>query len=517
MGATRNDAFMASEAVKPGGVRVLRNAHVIDPAQGIDCVTDVAIADGRILSVGEDAARLDVEALDLTGLYLSPGWIDLHVHAYGTLGFADPDSIGVYQGVTSFVEAGGPGIDTIDEFAALLPDRLVTGLYAGPYIRPIGIVGLNFIEDDVRTLNSIAVTRWMDWVQDHPGLVRYIKVGAFGNIGSGPLKLGKGLAEILSLPLYVHIGEYETRPNQPVTTEDAFKVVEAGDIVTHVYHGNLGQILDERGRVQPFVRDAARRGALFDIGFGGYNFAWSVAEKAFAQDLRPHIISSDLQQFNVMGPVFSLANVMSVMLRLGMSLNEVITAVTERPAKALSLDDRAGSLKPGLPADITIFRKETGEFDLADCYTQTRKADTRLVPVMAFKAGQRIDCDLPRAQDERNWFMQIVEDRVPSAVDRLKPRQLEFLAALKKILAAIDWEIYAAKRLNLDKAVELQGAVHRALVACPLPLGEALHAIYDCFIENPFTMQIGLFLVRLERSFALKRFDEVLSRRPLAA
>lgn len=510
-------ATMANEAANGGGALVLRNAHVIDPAQGIDRVLDIVIAEGRIVSVGTDAVPPDAESVDLVGHYLSAGWIDLHVHAYGTLGFADPDSIGVYQGVTSFVEAGGPGIGTIDEFAALLPDRLVTTLYAGPYIRPIGIVGLNFIEDDVRTLDSIAVTKWMDWVQDHPGLVRYIKVGAFGNIGSGPLKLGKGLAEILSVPLYAHIGEYETRPNQPVTTEDAFKVLEAGDIVTHVYHGNLGQILDADGRVQPFVRDAARRGALFDIGFGGYNFSWSVAEKAFAQDVRPQIVSSDLQQFNVMGPVFSLANVMSIMLRLGLTLKEVIASVTEHPAKALALVDRAGSLKPGLPADITVFRKETGEFDLADCYTQTRKSDTRLVPVMAFKNGRRIDCDLARAQDERNWFMQIVEDRMPVGVDRLRPRQIEFLAALSKVLATIEWQIYAAKRLNLEKALELQGAFHRARELCPLPLGEALHAVYDCFIENPFTMQVGLFLVRLERAFALRRFDEVLSRRPIAA
>ena len=496
---------------------VLRNAHVIDAAQAIDEITDVIVDDGRILSVGKNGAPPDAESLDLSGLYLSPGWIDLHVHAYGTLGFADPDSIGIYQGVTSFVEAGGPGIGTIDEFAALLPDRLVTSLYAGPYIRPIGIVGLNFIEDDVRTLDSIAVTKWMDWVDDHPGLVRYIKVGAFGNIGSGPLKLGKGLAEILSLPLYVHIGEYETRSDQPVTTEDAFKVVEAGDIVTHVYHGNLGQVLDDTGRVQPYVRDAERRGALFDIGFGGYNFSWSVAERAFAQDLRPHIVSSDLQQFNVMGPVYSLANVMSVMMRLGMTFNEVIAAVTERPAKALRLDDRSGSLKPGLPADITVFRKEDCEFDLADCYTQTRKGNSRLEPVMTFKRGERFNCDLFRAQDERNWFMQIVEDRVPISAERLSPAQLQFLATLRTTLESIEWEIYAAKRLNLEKAIQLQQAFHHARQSCLLPLGEALRAVYDCFIENPFTMQIGLFLVRLDRSFALKRFDDVLGRRPLAA
>ena len=60
--------------------------------------------------------------------------------------------------------------------------------------------------------------------------------------------------------------------------------------------------------------------------------------KAFAQDLVPHTISSDLQQFNVVRPVKSLANVMSAMMRIGLPLKEVIDRVTRNPAKAVRLD-----------------------------------------------------------------------------------------------------------------------------------------------------------------------------------
>jgi dihydroorotase len=87
---------------------ILRGAHVIDPKQGIDAIADVVVANQRIEFVG-DASHVDGEVLDLTGHYLSPGWIDIHVHTYGTLGFSDPDAIGVYQGVTTFVDAGGAG------------------------------------------------------------------------------------------------------------------------------------------------------------------------------------------------------------------------------------------------------------------------------------------------------------------------------------------------------------------------------------------------------------------------
>ena len=72
------------------GIRVLRGAHVIDSSQGIDRVVDVAIENGKIRSIGE--APPGAEIIDVSGSYLSPGWIDIHVHVYGTLGFADPDS-----------------------------------------------------------------------------------------------------------------------------------------------------------------------------------------------------------------------------------------------------------------------------------------------------------------------------------------------------------------------------------------------------------------------------------------
>ena len=116
----------------PAGITILRGAHVIDKAQGVDRVADVAIRDGKIHSVGGEAPA-GAEIIDVSGSYLSPGWIDIHVHVYGTLGFADPDSIGICQGVTTFVEAGGPGIDTLDEFAALTDGRTRTRLYVGPY------------------------------------------------------------------------------------------------------------------------------------------------------------------------------------------------------------------------------------------------------------------------------------------------------------------------------------------------------------------------------------------------
>jgi dihydroorotase len=498
------------------GVLVLKGAHVIDPAQGIDRVTDVTIAGGRIRSIGDAPPDPAAETIDLSGRYLSPGWIDIHVHVYGALGFADPDSIGICQGVTSFIEAGGAGIDTLDECCALFENQTSTRLYLGPLLTPFGLVGFNHEEGDPRELGEMSIAKWLEFIAAHPGLLRYLKINAHGYGSAGSIKIGKGLGEIVGLPLYFHIGEFQnTTPEHPLA-DDAFRIAEAGDIITHIYHNHLGRIVDSDGTVLPAVHEAARRGVIFDIGFGGYNFDWTVAEKAIAQGIAPHIISSDLQQFNVTGPVHSLANVMSVCMRLGFSPAEIIDRVTAIPARVLSMTDRAGRLRPGMPADITVFEIERGDFTVTDTMRQTRKAEARFVPVMAFKDGRRFDCDLGRCLDERNWFMQIAEDRLPPTVDRLSTAQREFLRALAAGLAGVDWKL-TSRQVDLVKARELQDVFHRVRTQHALSIRDGLTAVYDSFLDAKFTMQIGLFLIRRERVFALKRLNEAAGNRSIAA
>jgi dihydroorotase len=488
---------------------ILRNAHVIDPDQGIDRICNVLVADHKIAAIGEVDSAPGVDELDLQGSYLTPGWIDIHVHAYGALGFSDVDSIGIYQGVTSLVDAGGTGITTLDEFMALVRDRSETNIYAGPHIHPLGILGF---EAGGRGLHRIEIERWVEWNNQHPGVLRYLKASAYSLPTAGPLYIAKGVAEILGLPLYQHIGEMAHDADNPRVVEDAFRVAEAGDIIVHVYHNNPGKVLDRDGNVQPFVRDAQKRGVLFDIGFGSMNFAWSVAEACIAQDLLPDFISSDLQQFNIVYPAHSLANVMSLFLKLGLSLGQVIERVTANPAKALKLTDRAGSLRVGQIADITVFKVESGEFELFDCYKRARTGTQMIRPLMAFKAGQRFDCDVARGERESNWFMQIAEENIPSRAAQLSPQQRKFLGHLHSVLDDIEWNGYSENLLNVQYAYQIQDAFHRVLRASGLPLRDGLQAVYDCFLEQTFTVQVGLFLTRLERAFVLERLAAVAKR-----
>ena len=181
------------------------------------------------------------------------------------------------------------------------------------------------------------------------------------------------------------------------------------------------------------------------------------------------------------------------------------------------MTDRAGSLKPGLPADITVFRVNSGEYDISDCYTQSRKAEKQIEPVITFKNGKRFDADMAMGQEESNWFLQIAEDHIPERAGALSAAQRDFLNSLAARLSSTTWEVSNAERLDIEKALELQDMFHRERSAHGLPLKDALHAVYASILDQPFTMQIGLLLVRLEQPFAVDRLREVSGKRPLAA
>jgi dihydroorotase len=73
---------------------LLKGGHVIDPANNIDGVMDVGIASGRIARVASSIADADAQRIvDARGLYVTPGLVDIHVHAYAGTGMK-----GAYSG-----------------------------------------------------------------------------------------------------------------------------------------------------------------------------------------------------------------------------------------------------------------------------------------------------------------------------------------------------------------------------------------------------------------------------------
>ena len=155
---------------------ILKGGRVIDPAQGLNKIADVAIADGKILSVGEVEDTGSAEIIEVSDFIVTPGLVDIHVHAYGSLGFSHPDTIGIDQGVTSYVEAGGPGPDTFKEYKAVMDGATVADLYCMLWFRPIGLVGVGHIEGDIRSLMTWDLPRWMDLIAENRDEIKYLKM-----------------------------------------------------------------------------------------------------------------------------------------------------------------------------------------------------------------------------------------------------------------------------------------------------------------------------------------------------
>jgi dihydroorotase len=60
---------------------------------------------------------------------------------------------------------------------------------------------------------------------------------------------------------------------------------------------------------------------------------------------------------------------------------------TATPAKVLRIEAIAGSLKPGMPADVSVLELISGSFKLADATGLSRIGEQAIVPIATVKAG----------------------------------------------------------------------------------------------------------------------------------
>src|SRR5207248_6934098 len=110
--------------------------------QGFDGRYDVAIKDGRVAAVARDIpADQAQEVVDVSGKIVTPGLIDLHVHAYwgGTFWGVDVDPVAAQTGVTTSVDAGSSGSDNFRAFRHFYMDRTVSRLIGYLNISAIGL------------------------------------------------------------------------------------------------------------------------------------------------------------------------------------------------------------------------------------------------------------------------------------------------------------------------------------------------------------------------------------------
>ena len=96
---------------------LLKGGRVIDPANNVDGLFDVAIVGRFIALVDKDiSSALSLRVADVTGLIVTPGLVDLHAHFYGYSAAVHPDAHCLPEGTTTAVDVGGSGHLTFDDF-----------------------------------------------------------------------------------------------------------------------------------------------------------------------------------------------------------------------------------------------------------------------------------------------------------------------------------------------------------------------------------------------------------------
>ena len=327
---------------------LLKNAVVFDSTAGLRGVRrDIAIRDGIIVAVREAIDPGEAgEVHDLAGKYVSAGWIDIHVHAYGGLALRDVQMVGVLQGATTVVDAGDFGTATFEDFATLMQDSVADVL---GYIH-VDATGIPYTALQAADYRGIEADALIDLIERRRDLIRGVKLGALGDMPFHNIEIAKSVAARAKVPYYMHIGEVNHFPAKRSLTQRALALLTEGDIATHIYTNDRGRIIDEEGRLAPEVREAQKRGVIFDIGYGVGNFSYAIAERALDEGILPDIISSD-QNSLCSGVRADLPAAMSRFFVLGMDVADIIHKVTAAPARALALD-RVGTLAPGSKADL---------------------------------------------------------------------------------------------------------------------------------------------------------------------
>jgi dihydroorotase len=374
---------------------LLKGGRVIDPATGTDEVTDVLVTDGQIASVGQSDSPDPIHrVIDATGLIVTPGLIDLHVHIYPGMGdfCVHPDRAGVQTGVTTVVDGGTSGVATFGLARRWLDDPEVkTNLLAFMDPCQIYLATKDFICHKLEIANderNLDVDSTIEAVERNADVVIGLKVRACFTDDphrSPFLEAAKQAAG--HRPVMVHLGRFPHTPT--ISTLDLLKSLRPGDVITHAFRGASG-ILGQDGKVTAEFRDAVERGIRLDVGHSGTDFRAAVAARLFDQGFLPTTISTDLNIFNVDHPVVSLPETMSKIWALGVSLPEVVAMATVNPAAVVQRSGELGTLQAGRSANVSVLRIEEADVELSDGYERI-PADRKLVPVGCVVAGEWIE------------------------------------------------------------------------------------------------------------------------------
>jgi dihydroorotase len=364
---------------------LIKSGHVIDPANRIDGVMDVAVSGNRIARVAPDIpASQGRKVIDAAGLYVTPGLVDLHAHVYGYEGSLFPDDTSLVAGTTTVVDAGGSGWRTFDDFRRTVIARSSTRVLV--FLNIVGHGMHTKYESDPTDMDPQATAQKIKQNRD---VIVGIKTAHFGGVGWIAIRSAVQAGRLSNVPVMVDDKIFTNSGR--TSREKLLDQLRPGDMHTHIFNDRQLEVIDRfTGKVQPYVWEARKRGVLFDLGHGAGSFLWPVASRAIAQGFLPDTISTDLHAESIFIPQSDMPNCISKMMLLGMSLPDAILRSTVNPAKAIHRFPELGTLNEGAAADIAVFSLAEGVFAFKDSWHVKRLGSRRLECVLTVRDGKLV-------------------------------------------------------------------------------------------------------------------------------
>ncbi len=388
--------FMSAAAAAGAGLGLAR----LSSAAGFDLVLkdmkclingsfekkDLGIRAGRIATIAPPGSLQGaLHVLSGEDLYVSPGWVDLHVHyvdwAHRKSPGAPVSRLGLVQGVTALQDAGTVGVENYDRLLKAVDDD-DTGVpcYSLLSIKKEGIKLTDFYTtrkgyDDIPAMEKV--------IERNRGLISGLKVRADYQVSPKDDRLYyvrkiREAGDRYGLRSMIHIS------GAPPSLPDILPHMKEGDMVTHFLRGQGNSIIGENGRVLDAVKDAFARGVRFDVGHGMGSFSFNDAERALDQGFDDFTISSDLYIVSIPFYAKTFANVLTQFVAAGMPLEDIMERASTRPARVLGLERE---IKEDAEATLTVFSVKTGEWKCKDVTGNTRQSDRRIFPEWTIMNG----------------------------------------------------------------------------------------------------------------------------------
>lgn len=387
-------AVMWGQAAAPGGPEktfdlLIAHGRVFDAKNHIDAVMDVGLKGGVIAQVAPHLdAAMATRVVDATGLWVTPGLIDIHGHVYAGTGHKDvlagdesvyPDGFTFRVGVTTIVDAGTSGWRTFEDFKSRVIDISKTRVLAD-----LNIVGAGMQEATLQSRQEdMDGDATAAMAKKYPGVVVGVKVAHYAGPGWKPYDEAEKAARAANLFVMIDFGE--SSPERPLLELMRDKL-RPGDVYTHCYSGFRGEQDPTTGRASEAMLVARKRGIFCDVGHGSGSFPWAVAEPMVKAGYLPDSISTDLHFESMNLGMKDMLNVADKFLALGETTEQVFTQMTWTPAREIKHEE-LGNLSPGSAGDVAVFRVQPGDFGFIDSKNVRYPGHQKLVCEMTVRDG----------------------------------------------------------------------------------------------------------------------------------